>query len=118
MIKTHPELSFLTAILQRHVRKAEPMLKHFVIAGAYRRDGTFVFSINGHPRHNVMHQAHAEMRLFRKAPYPGELYIVRLNRRGEALDSMPCSKCACAMRNRSVKKINCFLGGAPVRISL
>lgn len=112
------EFEKLIEQLDHSIRSTSGAIRHFVAAGAYRNDGTFVASVNGHPRHNIVPSAHAELRLLKKAPFPEEMFIVRLNRNGVLLSSMPCSRCAMVLRQRGTKWISCMFAGNMTRVRL
>jgi len=111
-------INVLVGRLTKVVSNSSTQFKHFVAAGTYRKDGKFVSTINGHPRHNVVHACHAEMRLLRKSAMPEEIYIIRLNKRNELLNSLPCSKCTQVLRKRGTRTIVCCWGSEFVKVEL
>lgn len=50
---------------------------------------------------------HAEIDALKKAKdvNGATIYIARVNKRGEARDSKPCSRCYVALRNNGIKKV-------------
>jgi tRNA(Arg) A34 adenosine deaminase TadA len=78
--------------------------RHRLVAVGVRHDGVVVTARNGkpigqEPRH------HAESRLAKKLTPRSDVYVVRINRRGDFLLARPCKRCANILRSAGAKKV-------------
>lgn len=79
---------------------------YFHGAVGIRKDGVVVCASNGNPKYPTP-KHHAEARVLRKLGKGGVLFVVRTLSDGTWGNSIPCTHCLTAMRNKRVQSIYC-----------
>lgn len=84
--------------------------KNYLIAAiAQRTDGAIVISQNSQTKEPEPN-AHAEVRVLKKADIGCTLYVARVLRDGTWAMAKPCNKCQTRIRNRGVKRVYYTIG--------